>query len=68
MARYRCYFIGSDGQLVGAETIVSESDSEAITKAGRLYAGKAFASGYELRLGEREIAREGAHKDIVSAA
>lgn len=68
MARYRCYFIGSDGQLVGAETIVSESDSEAIAKANRCYAGKAFASGYELRLGEREIAREDAYKGIVSAA
>jgi len=57
MARYRCYFVGSDGQLVGAETIVSESDADATAKANRLYAGKAFASGYELRLGEREVAR-----------
>jgi len=58
MAQYRCYFIGSGGQLVGAETIVSESDRDAVAKADRLYAGKAFASGYELRLGEREVARE----------
>ena len=58
MARYRCYFVGSNGQLVGAETIVSESDRDAVAKADRLYAGKAFANGYELRLGERQVTRE----------
>ena len=58
MAQYRCYFIGSGGQLVGAETIVSENDRDAVAKADRLHAGKAFAAGYELRLGEREVARE----------
>lgn len=58
MARYRCYFVGSDGQLVGAETIVSESDRDAIARAERLYAGKAYASGYELCLGERQVIRE----------
>jgi hypothetical protein len=58
MARYRCYFIGSDGQLVGAETIVSESDDNAIVVANRLYAAKAFASGFELWQGEHQVIRE----------
>jgi hypothetical protein len=58
MAQYRCYFIGSDGQLVGAETIVSASDDDAIAAANRLYAAKAFASGFELRQGEHLVSRE----------
>jgi hypothetical protein len=58
MARYRCYFIGSDGQLVGAETVVSESDDDAIVVANRLYAAKAFASGFELWQGEHLVSRE----------
>ena len=55
MARYRCYFIGSNGQLVAAETIVCESDEEATVSAQELFARKAFASGYELRLGDRPV-------------
>lgn len=58
MARYRCYFIGSNGQLVGAETIVSDNDSDAIAIANRLYAAKAFANGFELWLGEHQVSRE----------
>ena len=58
MARYRCYFVGSNGQLVGAETIVSENDRDATAKAERLYAAKAFANGYELWLGERQVTCE----------
>jgi hypothetical protein len=55
MARYRCYFVGSDGQLVAAETIVSESDNEAVAIANRLFAQKAYANGYDLHLGDRLV-------------
>jgi hypothetical protein len=58
MARYRCYFIGSNGQLVGAETVVSDSDADAIAIADRLYAAKAFANGFELWQGDHQIVRE----------
>jgi hypothetical protein len=58
MARYRCYFIGSNGQLVGAETVVSECDADAVVIANRLYAAKAFAHGFELWQGEHQIVRE----------
>ena len=30
MAIYRCYFLGSNGQLVGAETIVGGDDKQAV--------------------------------------
>lgn len=55
MARYRCYFIGSNGQLVAAETIESEGDEEAAAVADRLFAEKAHATGFDLRLGTRQI-------------
>lgn len=58
MARYRCYFVGSDGQLVAAETILSESDSEAVAIANRLFALKAYATGYDLHLGDRLVSAQ----------
>jgi len=61
MARYRCYFVGSDGQLVAAETILSESDNEAVAKANALFARKVYATGYDLHLGDRLIRAEEVH-------
>jgi hypothetical protein len=58
MARYRCYFIGSDGQLVAAETIISENDRDARAKADALFHQKAHATGYDLHLGERLVAAQ----------
>ena len=58
MARYRCYFVGSDGQLVAAETIFSDSDSDAKAKAEELFARKAYATGYDLHLGDRLVAAQ----------
>ena len=58
MARYRCYFLGSQGQLVGAENIESAGDGEAVTIARRLFARKAHASGFELTQGDRQVAAQ----------
>lgn len=52
---YRCYFFGANGQLVGADTIVQDNESEARTAARRLFAQRAHATGYELRQGNRPI-------------
>ena len=58
MARYRCYFVGSDGQLVAAETIVSENDRDARAKADALFAQKVYATGYDLHLGDRLVSAQ----------
>ncbi len=52
---YRCYFFGTNGQLVGAETIIRDSESEALAAARRAFAQRAHATGYELRQGKRSI-------------
>lgn len=56
MAQYRCYFLGADDQLMGAETIQCAGDEEAMTLARRTLALKAYARGFELREGERRVA------------
>jgi hypothetical protein len=61
--QYRCYFFGANGQLVGAETIVQESEAEACIVARRLFAQRAHATGYDLRQGKRSIE---AH-DVIKA-
>lgn len=53
--RYRCYFFGAQGQLVGAETIVQDSETEALAAARKAFAQRAHATAYELRLGKRSI-------------
>ena len=53
--QYRCYFFGANGQLVGADTIVQESEVEARNMARRLFAQRAHATGYDLREGKRSI-------------
>lgn len=53
--QYRCYFFGAHGQLLGAETISQESEFEARAVGRRLFAQRAHATGYELRLGNRPI-------------
>ncbi len=59
MAQYRCYFFGSNGQLVGADTIVEDGDTQAQIVARRLFAQRAFAAGFELRQAKRLVeARE----------
>lgn len=61
--RYRCYFFGASGQLVGADTIVVECDSDALAAARKLFAQRAHATGYDLRQGTRSIAaQELSHK------
>lgn len=52
---YRCYFFGENGQLVGAETIIKDSEGEALTAARRAFAQRAHATAYELRQGKRSI-------------
>jgi hypothetical protein len=53
--QYRCYFFGANGQLVGAETIIQDSDADALVIARKLFAQRAFATGYDLRQGKRSI-------------
>lgn len=55
MAIYRCYFLGSNGQLVGAETIVSADDKEAVIEAQERLGRRAYATGFELRQGTRQV-------------
>jgi hypothetical protein len=55
MAQYRCYFLGSDGQLVGAETIQCNGDDEAVERARRTFATKVYAKGFELLEGDRRV-------------
>lgn len=56
MAQYRCYFLGDDDQLMGAETIQCAGDEEAMARARQTLALKAYARGVELREGERRVA------------
>lgn len=53
--QYRCYYFGANGQLVGADTIVRESDSDALAAARKLFAQRAHATGYDLRQGTRSV-------------
>jgi hypothetical protein len=58
MARYRCYFLGSNGQLVAAETIHTERDEDAVAIARELFGRKAYAVGFELREGDRQVSAQ----------
>ena len=58
MAQYRCYLLGSNGQLVGAETIFREDDSEALEEARQILARRVYATGFELRLNNHLIASQ----------
>ncbi|HVA15587.1 MAG TPA: hypothetical protein VNF99_20235 [Stellaceae bacterium] len=58
MAQYRCYFFGANGQLVGADTIVEDSDPQAQLVAQRLFAQRAYAVGFDLRQGNRSVAAQ----------
>jgi hypothetical protein len=61
--QYRCYYFGASGQLVGADTIVQDSDREALAVARKLFAQRAHATGYDLRQGTRSVeAQESSHK------
>jgi hypothetical protein len=53
--QYRCYYIGASGQLLGADTITQDSDSDARVAARKLFAQHAHAIGYELRQGTRSV-------------
>ncbi len=53
--QYRCYYVGASGQLLGADTIVQDNDSDARVAARKLFAQHAHAIGYELRQGTRSI-------------
>lgn len=56
--QYRCYFFGASGQLVGADTIVQDSDGDALAAARKLFAQRAHSTGYELRQGTRSVAAQ----------
>jgi hypothetical protein len=55
MARYRCYFFGANGQLVGADTIMCDGDNEARVQGRQLFARRAHATSFELRQGSRLV-------------
>ena len=46
MARCRCYFMGADGRLLGAENIESGSDDKAIAIAQEEFFQRAYARGF----------------------
>ena len=56
MAQYRCYFLGEDDQLMGAETIQCDGDEEAMARARQTFALKAYARGFERLEGDRRVA------------
>jgi hypothetical protein len=56
--QYRCYYFGASDQLLGADTIVQESDSDALAVARKLFAQHAHAMGYELRQRNRLVASQ----------
>ena len=56
--QYRCYFFGASGQLVGADTIVQDSDRDALAAARKLFAQRAHATAYDLRQGRRSVAAQ----------
>jgi hypothetical protein len=55
---YRCYFFGASGQLLGADTIMQNTDSEALAAARKLFAQRAHATAYDLRQGTRSVAAQ----------
>ena len=68
MTQYRCYFFGNNGQLVGAETIVHDSDDEARQVALKLFAQRAYAAGFDLRLDHRSIAAQRVAQNVAKPA
>ena len=68
MTQYRCYFFGNHGQLVGAETIIQDSDDEARKAALKLYAQRAYAVGFDLRLDHRSIAAQSVPQKVARPA
>jgi hypothetical protein len=58
MAYYRCYFVGSNGQLVGAETISSENDDGATAAARESFQRRAYATGFDLWQADRKVAAQ----------
>jgi hypothetical protein len=53
--QYRCYYFGASGQLLGADTIIQESDGDAVAAARKLFAQHGHAIAYDLRLGGRSV-------------
>lgn len=58
MARYRCYFRGRDGLMLGAEDIDSNQDREAIEKARKRLASEHDFAAFELWHRERWVFAE----------
>ena len=56
--QYRCYYFGASGQLVGADTIVQDSDSDALAAARKLFAQHAHATAFDLWQGRRPVAAQ----------
>jgi hypothetical protein len=65
MAQYRCYFFGTNGQLVGAETIIQDNDDDARTAAMKLFAQRAYTAGFDLRCDHRSIAAQEVARDAA---
>lgn len=55
MTRYRCYFFGADGRLVGADTIESDDDKEAVARASEEFFQRAYARGFEVWHDDRAV-------------
>jgi hypothetical protein len=53
--QYRCYYFGTSGQLLGADTVNQDCDGDALVAARKLFAEHAHAVGYELRQGSRSV-------------
>jgi hypothetical protein len=53
--QYRCYYLGASGQLLGADTIIQDSDNDALVAARKLFAQHGHAIGYDLRQGARSV-------------
>ena len=53
--QYRCYYFGARGQLLGADTIHQDNDSDALVAARKLFVQHGHAVGYDLRQGRRSV-------------
>jgi hypothetical protein len=56
--QYRCYYFGASGQLLGADTIIEDSDGDALVAARKLFVQHGHAVAYDLRQGSRSVKAE----------
>ena len=55
MARYRCYFVGRDGRLLGADSIESDSDDKAVAIASEEFFQRGHARSFEVWQNKRPV-------------